>query len=232
MIEKEEITQAHVDEELVKWVVGTVEPWEQYRKNNYEEFWKEAYKEWKNIWTESSKTRDSERSRFISPALAQAIEMAVADQEEATFNRKNWFDVDDDMGDQFKEDVSPIRDQLIEDMELARVSSCISEVYLNGAIYGTGIAKILVSEATDYVASQEGQPIERSRIEVLWEAVSPWEFAIDPSARRIDEGLGCAHIPIKSKIDILKKIDAGVYNDVPLGDFTDDEDVSTFGGGR
>ena len=47
--------------------------------------------------------------------------------------------------------------------------------------------------------------------------------------KTINEGQGCAHIPVKSKVDILKKIEQGVYNDVPLGDFTDDRDVSSFG---
>lgn len=229
MAEETEITQSDIDRELVSWVVGTIEPWEQHRKDNYEAVWKEYYKEWKNIWTSESKNRDSERSKFISPALAQAIEMAVADMEEATFNRKNWFDIDDDLSDQFKKDVGPLRDKLIEDMGLAKVPSAIIKTYLNGAIYGTGISKILVSQKTESFTTPQGQFVENTRIEVPTEPVSPWEFAIDPSARCIDEGLGCAHIPVKSKIDILKKIDAGIYNDVPLGDYADDEDLSAFG---
>ena len=228
---KEEITQDQVDDELVSWVVGTVEPWEEHRKQNYETRWKEYYKEWKAIWTTESKARDSERSRFISPALAQAIEMAVSDMEEATFSKRYWLDIDDDLSDQFKQDVGPLRNQLIEDMELAKVPAAISETYLNGAIYGTGVSKIIVSQKTEFV-SENGQPVEKERIEVLTEPVSLWEFAIDPSARDVNEGLGCAHLPIKPKIDIIKKIEEGVYNDVPLGSFTDDEDLSTFGESR
>ena len=230
-MEKPEITQSMIDDELVSWVVGTVEPWEQHRKDNYEPLWKELYKEWKAIWTSDSKTRDSERSRFISPALPQAIEMAVSDMEEATFNKRYWLDIDDDLSDQFKKDVEPLRDQLIEDMELAKVPSAISESYLNGAIYGTEIAKIIVSEKTEFI-SENGQPVEKTRIEVLTEPVSPFEFAIDPSARNVNEGLGCAHTPIKPKIDVLKKIEDGIYKDVVLGSFVDDEDLSTFGESR
>ena len=45
------------------------------------------------------KTRDSERSRIISPALQQAVESSVAEVEEATFGRGKWFDISDDVND-------------------------------------------------------------------------------------------------------------------------------------
>lgn len=229
MADKKEITQNMIDEELVKWVLGTVEPWEEYREVNFEDDWKEYYREWKGIWSEDSKSRQSERSKFIAPALAQAIEMAVADMEEATFNKRYWIDISDDIQDTEKSDYQFIRNQLIEDFEIAGITKSISEVYLNGAIYGTGIGKVVVSEKSESFTSPRGELVDNTRIEVSLEPVSPWDFAIDPAARNVNEGLGCAHIPIKSKVDILKKINEGIYNDVPLGEFTDDEDVATFG---
>ena len=126
-------------ESLVKWVLAHVERWEEYRNNNYEELWNEYYRMWKGVWTNSERTRKSERSKFISPALQQAIEMGVAEAEEATFGRNRWIDIEDDLRDEQKADMVLIRDQLLEDMELYGVPDNVSEVYLNAAIYGTGI---------------------------------------------------------------------------------------------
>ena len=43
------------------------------------------------------KTRQTERSKIISPALQQAVESSVAELEEATFGRGKWFDIEDDV---------------------------------------------------------------------------------------------------------------------------------------
>jgi len=222
------ITQDQIDDELVKWVIGTIEPWEQYRQDNFEKNWKDYYKEWKSIWTQDSKTRNSERSRFISPALGQAIEMAVSEMEEATFSRKYWVDFDDNIEDPEKRDMEPLRNQLIEDMELAKVPKAISETYLNGAIYGTGIAKIIIEEVEEIVV-ENGIPTTQTRIQVCLDPISPWNFGIDPSAKTVNDGLGCFHCQIKPKIDVIRKQKDGTYFDVDLGDYVDDEDVTSFG---
>ena len=179
MAEDKKITQAMIDEQLVSWVVDTVEPWEEYRKQNYEKAWKEYYKEFKGIWTNDSKTRKTERSRFISPALAQAVEMAVAEMEEATFGRKNWIDIEDDLVDELKQDAEDYRNLLLEDMELAKIPKTISEIYLNGAIYGNGIGKVIVTTREDILP--DGTTRTRPFMEL--DAVSNWDFAIDPSAK-------------------------------------------------
>lgn len=223
------ISQADLDAELVSWVVGTVTPWEEYRDDNFESEWNEYYQQWKGVFVDSGKTRSSERSKFISPALAQAIEMAVAEMEEATFGRRYWFDVEDDLEDTQKQDRVVIRDRLLEDFNLAKVPGAISEIFLNGAIYGTGIGKVVIFDKDESFTTPTGQEVDQSRPLVELEPISPKEFAIDPASRSVDEGMGCVHTPIKSKIDVQAKIDAGIYNDVPLGDFTDDEDVYAMG---
>jgi len=228
-MDKDVIKQSDIDDELVSWVLGTTDPWKTYRDNNYESDWEEYYQQWRGIYTAKGKTRDSERSRFISPALGQAIEMAVSEMEEATFNRKYWFDVDDDLHDTDKKDRYPVRDLLIEDMAISGVAKAISEVYLNGAIYGTGIAKVVTTEVTDEYTAPDGSSLNYNKVEVTLEPISPKEFVIDPSARTVSEGLGCAHITTKPKIDVLSKIEAGIYNDVSLGSYTDDEDVASMG---
>jgi len=197
MDQPEEITQSDIDQELVSWVVGTIKPWEDYRDQNFEKDWEEYYQQWKGIWTHDGKTRQSERSKFISPALAQAIEMAVSEMEEATFSRKNWFDVADDLKDQDKKDREVIRDQLLEDFKIAGVTKAISEIFLNGAIYGTGIGKIVLDEKDEVFTGPDGSEVKLQRIEVQLASVSPKEFAMDPVSRTVNEGMGCACTPVK-----------------------------------
>ncbi len=217
------------DAKLVTWVLAHVDEWEQYRNNNYEDLWKEYYRAWKQVWTQDEKTRQSERSKFISPALGQSIEMAVAEAEEATFGRVKWIDISDDIQDQDKLDMSIVRDQLLEDMELNHVPDAISECYLNAAIYGTGIGKIIVEEDEQIVTDMSGMIQQVSYTKCALEPVSPEDFVIDPEARTIEEALGCAHIMVHPIHNIERKQADGIYNAYPLGDYADDRDVSAKG---
>ena len=191
--------------QLVSWVIAHIEPWERYRDNNYEDLWKEYYRSWKGVWDTAEKTRTSERSKFISPALQQAVEMAVAEAEEATFGRSRWIDIEDDLRDNEKTDMALVRDQLLEDMEINGVPDGVTEAYLNAAIYGTGIGKVVVSEQTELVTDEQGYTDEKTYTLCELEPISPEDFVIDPEARSIDEALGCAHIIVRPKHSIEKK---------------------------
>lgn len=217
------------EERLVKWVLTQVESWEEYRDNNFEKDWKEYYRSWKQVWVTQEKSRDSERSKFISPALQQAIEMAVAEAEEATFGRQKWIDMEDDLMDEQKTDMALIRDQLIEDMDLNNVPDAIAECYLNGAIYGTGIAKIIVEETSEMQTDEIGVTGDVTYTKCSLEAICPEDFVIEPEARTIPESLGCAHIVVRPKHGVEAKQASGVYKAVPLGDYADDRDVSSKG---
>ena len=115
---------------------------------------------WRGIWILQDRTRTSERSRIIAPALQQAIESSVAELEEATFGRGKWFDIQDDMLDQDNSEAEYIRNLLQEDLEKTGCKDAIAEVFLNGAIYGTGIAKIVVNQTVERAPSEE--PVEGS----------------------------------------------------------------------
>jgi hypothetical protein len=219
-----------VESSLVSWVMTRVKDWEDYRNTNFREKWNEYYRLWRGIWDQKDKSRDSERSRLISPALSQAIEATVSELEEASFGQGKWFDVSDDVVDQDKTDIGMFRDQLAEDLEKANVPANIAEIYLNGAIYGTGIGKIVVEEIVEKVIGSN--PIndteitnfdvtDRPTVAVEVVAVHPQEFVIDPAARKVHEGLGCAHITTVSKQAVQKKQQSGIYRDVPLSGFTD-----------
>jgi len=226
---------------LLNWVMGRVEQWEQHRNSNYLTKWDEYYRLWRGIWKDSDKTRDSERSKLISPATQQAIEATVSELEEATFGRGKWFDISDDILDQDKSDAEYIRNLLQEDLEKEKVKDAIAECMLNAAIYGTGIGKIIVEEKTETVPME--QPVagtlttirgtqEIPYVCVKVEPVSPKEFVIDPTATTIDEALGCAQVVIKPKYQITQGMEEGIYEDKPIGsfdkaDFGFDEEEST-----
>ena len=216
------------DGALVSWVLSHVETWENHRDQNYEKKWDEYYRLWRGIWKDSDKSRDSEISRLISPALSQAIEAQVAELEEATFGSGKWFDVSDDFADEDKTDIGIFRDQLNEDLEKAGVPQAISEVFLNGAIYGTGIGKIILEEVEEKRVTRE--PIGNThiasmgvnsepRVQVAVVPIHPQEFVIDPSARSIDEALGVAHITTVPRHVVETKQLEGVYNSTDIGSF-------------
>jgi len=221
--------EEQLNEELVIWILHHVDQWEQYRVNNFKELWDEYYRGWKQVYTQDEKNRESERSKFMSPALQQAIEMAVAEAEEATFGRVMWIDVDDDLRDEAKADMVLIRDQLIEDMELNHVPDSITEAYLNAAIYGTGIGKVIVEEISELQTDEFGYTDDQTYTGCFLEAISPEDFVIDPEARTVEEALGCAHIVVRPRHSVEQKQAEGLYNAYPLGDYADDRDVESKG---
>ena len=214
---------------LASWLNYRLDGWRNHREQNYTSKWDEYYRLWRGIWDESDRTRTAERSRIIAPALQQAIESSVAELEEATFGRGKWFDIQDDMLDQDNSEAEYIRNLLQEDLEKTGCKDAIAEVFLNGAIYGTGIAKIVVNQTVDRAPSE--QPVEGSMtgmrgivefasIDVKVEPISPNEFLIDPAANSINEALGVAHEVIKPRYHVVQGMQSGIYRDVPLdGDY-------------
>jgi len=214
---------------LASWLMYRLEGWRTHRDINYTPKWDEYYRIWRGIWDSSDKTRTAERSRIIAPATQQAVESSVAELEEATFGRGKWFDIQDDMLDQDNSDAEYIRNLLQEDLEKTGCKDAIAEVFLNGAIYGTGVAKIVVNQTVERAPAE--QPVEGSMtgmrgiteyasIDVNIEPISPKEFLIDPAANSIEEALGVAHEVIKPRYHVVQGIQSGVYRDVPLdGDY-------------
>ena len=217
--------QSHKD--LVSYVMAYVDDWADYRNVNYRKDWQYYYRMWRGIWKSEDKERDSERSKLISPALQQAIEVQVSEMEEATFNKKNWFDISDDIQDQDKSEMENLRDQLLQDMELARVPASITEVYLTGALYGTGIGKLVVEDVLKQEIDPEtAEPTTETRAVVSLVPITAEEFVIDPTALTIDDALGCAHDTIKPRHEIEAKKQAGDYLDKELGAY---DDILPFG---
>jgi len=214
---------------LASWLTYRLDGWRSHRDMNHVQKWDEYYRLWRGIWADSDKLRKAEKSRIISPALQQAVEASVAELEEASFGRGKWFDIQDDMLDQDPSDVEYVRNLLQEDLEKTGVKDAVCEIFLNGAIYGTGIGKIVVEQNIE--RSPTEQPVEGTMtttrtlteypvIDVKVEPISPKEFLIDPSANTIDEALGVAHEVIKPRYHVVEGIKSGIYRDVPLdGDY-------------
>ena len=212
--------------DLVAWINSHVDEWKNYRDSNFQEDWREYYRIWRCIWDSADKTRASERSRLMSPATAQAVESTVSELEEATFGRDQWFDIQDDFADQNPEDMFVLRNQLKEDCEANHWKSSISEIMLNGCIYGTGIGELVTEEKTELIPAQENMentgimqlsPEEKNYICVKIRPVLPQNFALDPAATTIDEALGVAIHDLVPAHLIHQGIADGVYDDVDFG---------------
>ena len=131
---------------IEEWVMHRCDSWRDHYEANLAEKFDEYYRLWRGIWSPGDIDRKSERSRIISPALQQAVESSVAEIEEATFGRGKFFDVTDDMADRERGDIVFLREKLHEDFEKAQVRKAVGECLINSAVYGTGIAEVVLSE--------------------------------------------------------------------------------------
>ena len=73
------------EETLEGWVINKCDDWRNNFETNYESLFDEYYRLFRGQWSPEDRTRGSERSRIVSPAIQQAVESTVAEIEEATF---------------------------------------------------------------------------------------------------------------------------------------------------
>ena len=203
---------------LVSWIVERADEWEQHRHDNYDRRWDEYYRLWRGQWKPEDKSRQVERSRIVSPALQQAIEASVAEMEESVFHRERWFDVEDDVDDETPGDLPDVVDRTLEDFKRKGVNAAISEVILNGALYGTGIGKLVVEVDKERKPGKDLASTETNlRVGVSLVSVDPREFVIDPSATNLERASGMAHMYTVPLHDVLRKQANGTYRDGYIG---------------
>jgi hypothetical protein len=210
------------DSLLVSYCVSRAKRAREVRDQLYGARWKEYTRLWRGFWQASDKQFNSERSKLISPVLAQSIEMTVSEIEEAIFGREAWFDIDDDIRDEQRDDATAARDQMLEDMHLCGAEDAISKTFLLGAIYGTGITKIHVELYEDKQITSGGLVFADEKVLVPLEAVRPDEFFIDPAATSIDSAQYCGHDVVKPKHTVEEK-----YPEVDLTPYTGERGDST-----
>ena len=203
------------DAALAGWIMGKVDKWEDHRNRGYSRKWKEYWRMWRGLWHSDDQTRKSERSKLIAPALAQAIEASAAEVETILLDKSNWVDIADEHDDPQVDDVRAARKSLLDDLQLTKTKDVCREAILNSAIFGTGIIKlnVVVGESVELKRGANGK-LERTTKEKVFvqpESIRPDEFIPDPSAKTIDEGLGCAFKLVKPQHFVLEKIQSGEY---------------------
>ena len=224
----------YTNQQVEEWVIDKVDQWRDHYSANYEQKFDEYYRLWRGIWAAEDKTRDSERSRLISPALQQAVESSVAEVEEATFGRGKWFDIRDDRNDQNPQDVAYLREQLSEDFQFTKTRKAVAECILNAAVYGTAVAELVLEEVKEMKPATQpimdgamqaiGVNIE-DRVVVKLRPILPQNFLIDPVATSIEDALGVAVDEFVPKHQVEIGIQNGIYRDVDLESADTDSDI-------
>jgi hypothetical protein len=224
----------YMEPKVEEWVMDKAERWRDHYNTNYKDKFDEYYRLWRGVWAAEDKTRDSERSRLISPALQQAVESAVAEVEEATFGRGKWFDIQDDRNDQQKGDIEYLKNQLDEDFKFTKTRRAVAECLINSAVFGTGCAEIVLEEvkemkpATQPLMDGAMQAVGvniSDRFVVKLRPVLPQNFLIDPVATTIEDAMGVIIDEFVPKHQVQQGIEAGIYNDVELEDADTDTDL-------
>ena len=246
-METEDLEQRiYEDNGLGAWIMTKCDEWQRHYENNYKQTFREYYRIWRGHYDPNDRVRESERSQLISPATSQAIESSVAEIEEATFGRGEFFDIRDDivipdmkegMSEQEqaqfqaemrqkaidKQKIEYLKQKLGEDFQKQKVRKDIGEVLLNAAVFGTGIAEVVldleneVKPATRNMGDALAQGItETERAVVKLEPVLPQNFLIQPEATDIDSSLGVAIDKDVSPHSIKLLQEQGIYRDVTI----------------
>ena len=228
------MSEDYENQKIENWVMDKAERWRDHYNSNYKEKFDEYYRLWRGIWAAEDKTRESERSRLISPALQQAVESAVAEVEEATFGRGKWFDIDDDRNDQQRGDIEYLKNQLDEDFKFTKTRRAVAECLINSAVFGTGCAELVLEEtkemkpATQPIMDGAMQAVGvniSDRVVVKLRPILPQNFLIDPVASSIEEAMGVIIDEFVPKHQVLQGIESGIYNDVDIEDADTDTEL-------
>jgi hypothetical protein len=201
------------------------------------DLWLEYERVFRGIWAAEDKTRESERSRIISPATQQAIETRHAEIMEAIFGQGEFFDISDDVLDVDGNplDVEQIKVQLHEDFKRDKIKKAVDQIELMAEIYGTGIGEIIVKTEKEYIPATQAIPgianaaaigvQEKDRIAVKIKPVNPKNFLIDPNADSVDDALGVAIEKYVSIHKVVEGIERGIYKKVDITTASEDEDL-------
>lgn len=224
------------DRELTAFVVQHCDRWRDHRDQNYLEGWLEYDRIFRGVWSAEDRTRESERSRLISPATQQAVETRHAEIMEAVFGNGEFFDIKDDITDYNGNsmDVEAIKALLKEDLERYKIRKSVDSILLMAEIYGTGIGEIMVKTDKEYIP--QTQPIpgsdqaafgvqEKEVFFVKVNPVNPKNFLIDPNATTIDEAMGVAIEKFVSIHKVVEGMEKGIYRKVDIGPAGNDDDL-------
>jgi hypothetical protein len=216
------------EKELTAWITDHIMRWRDHRDANYLDSWLEYERIFRGQWDSSDRTRDSERSRIISPATQQAVETRHAEIVEAIFGNGDFFDIEDDVRDVDGSplDIEALRKQLMEDFKKDKIKKSVDHIELMAEIYGTGIGEIVVKSEMEYIPATQAIPgvtdaaaigvQEQERVAIKLKPVNPKNFLIDPNAESIEDALGVAVEKYVSIHKIVEGIENGIYKKVDI----------------
>ena len=221
------------DEELIEFVVSHTDRWRDWRDTNYLQDWLEYERIFRGVWASEDKTRDSERSRIISPATQQAVETRHAEIVEAIFGNGEYFDIADDVKDADKIDVKQLKALMTEDLDKEKIKKYISQVELLAEIYGTGIAEIVMSKKNEKIATTMPMPdgtaaygvMEKEYTCIKVNPINPKNFLIDPNATTVEDAMGVAIEKYVSIHKVVEGMEKGIYRKVDIGPAGEDTDL-------
>ena len=225
------------DKELVSWVMDHVERWREFRDANYIDNWEEYERIFRGQWQASDSTRESERSRIISPATQQAVETSHAEIMEAVFGQGEFFDIEDDVKDINGQpiDVSMLKAMMMEDFNKDKIRKSIDQIGLMAKIYGTGIGELVVKTVKEYIPTTQAIPgvmgqaaigvVEKDRISVSLNPINPKNFLFDPNGTSVDDCMGVAIEKPVSLHKIVAGMESGIYRKVDISPYMDDDSL-------
>jgi hypothetical protein len=235
---------SETDKELTSFIIDHTDRWRDYRDQNFMDDWLKYERIFRGQWVSDDKTRQSERSRIISPATQQAVETRHAEIMEAIFGQGQFFDIKDDLNDQNgKIDVEKLKAQLNEDFSQDKIRKSIDQIELLAEIYGTGIGEVTVSKEKYYYPAEMPMPqqqmpgmppqpqqvaygvSEQDRVCVKLSPVNPKNFLFDPNGVSIDDCMGVAIEKYVSIHKIAQGIASGKYLKVDIGSMYEDESL-------
>lgn len=213
-------------EKLVTWITKHTDIWREQRKSlvpNWDTYEDAFYGRF------TGKSRDSERSRFVSPATQQAVETRHAEIMEALQGTDGrWFDIVDDIKDVNGNplDIEELAKLLQEDLGSTGTASAISEIVLHAMLFGTGIGELVTVKETEAVpgtkairnitgVAQTG--IQSTEVTKAYlNPIHPRNFLIDITSKSVKKAPGCAIERQVTMFDIAEKQASKVYLDVEV----------------
>ena len=221
-------------ESAVDYVLNKASEWQSHIESNYLDSWDEYYRIFRGRWDASDKTRMAERSRIVSPATQQAVDSSVCEIEEATFGQGRSFDIHEDVRDQDPKDTAMMRNALDQEFKKNGIRPAVSEVLINAAITGTGIAEIVTEEKLNRTMGT--QPVmdgqltaygvyTENKVAVSMRPIQTKNFYIDPVATSIEAAHGCIIDEFVSEHLVHELQREGVYKDVYVGTAAPDNEI-------
>ena len=224
------------DKELVSFVVDHCDRWRTYRDINFLPQWEEYERIFRGQWASEDKTRESERSRIVTPATQQAVETRHAEIIEAIFGSGEFFDIKDDIKDVDGNplDTENLKLQMMEDFKRDKLRKHIDQVVLLAEIYGTGIAEIVTSMEKELAPATMPMPgqsqaaigtVEKARVSVKPMPVNTKNFLWDPNGTTVDDCMGVAIEKYVSIHKVVRGIERGIYRKVNITPTYEDTDL-------